>query len=95
MRAQGEPHDPRLDDAEQLKALYYSGLSSPQIAKIYGVTSRTAYVWLVRAGVEMRPVGSEKGHKRHTDDSRSRLSVARTGKHCGPDHYNWKGGIVS
>ena len=94
MRAPGEPHDPRLDDAEQLKALYHSGLSSTQIAEIYGVSSRTAYVWLVRSGVEMRPVGAEKGHNRNSEEARRKLSAARIGKHCGPDHYNWKGGIV-
>lgn len=94
MRSQGEPHDSRLDDVDRLKALYASGLGSPQIAEIFGVTSRTAYVWLVRAGVEMRSVGAEKGHSRNTEEMRRKASIARLGKYSGPDHYNWKGGVV-
>lgn len=92
MRNAGAERIKELEDAEWLKAQYKSGKSTTDIGKLIGCSARTVYTWLVRYGVEMRSVGSQKGHKRFTVEAREKLSKAKRGSYLGKDNPNWKGG---
>lgn len=93
MRAQGAPHDPRLDDVVFMRQSYEAGMSTSEIAKALGSTASTVRRWLVRHGIETRSCGSQKGHKRNTEEAKRKMSAARVGRFRGPESPAWKGGI--
>lgn len=94
LRNPGYPVIGQLADREWLESEYIGKRkSTPTIAAEVGCSNRSVCLWLERHGIQARGVGSEKGHKRTTDETRQKQSAARRGLLIGPKNPNWRGGI--
>lgn len=94
MRNPGSPIIELLADREWLAREYGAGKSTPAIAAEVGCGARIVAHWLYRHGIQARPTGSTKGHKRNdSEECREKMRAARRDKFIGPDNPNWKGGI--
>lgn len=96
MRLPGPPHRPELHDVEWLKREYLEkGKSTTQIARELQCSVRSVAYRLQKAGIQARPTGATKGHKRNASpEVREKQSAARRGRFIGPANNNWKGGIA-
>lgn len=92
LRNPGDPVIKQLMNREWLER-EYAGKSTTVIAAEIGCSHRSVALWLERHGIKARNTGSEKGHKRTTDETRQKQSVARRGLLIGPKNPNWRGGI--
>lgn len=94
LRNPGHPLIEQLANREWLETEYVEKRkSTPTIAAEIGCSNRSVALWLERHGIQARSTGSEKGHKRTSDEARRKQSAARRGKFIGPDNPNWRGGI--
>lgn len=94
LRNPGYPVIEQLSNREWLEAEYIGKRkSTPTIAAEVGCSIRSVCLWLERHGIQARGTGSEKGHKRTTDEARQKQSAARRGLLIGPNNPNWRGGI--
>lgn len=96
LRNAGSPEIPELADKDWLMREYWGlGKSTPQIARELDCGSKTVHNRLVKHGIPLRTVGSEKGHARTTEEARRKQSQARIGKYIGEKNPNWRGGITT
>lgn len=94
LRNPGDPVIEQLVNREWLEAEYVEKRKSTTvIAAEIGCSCCSVSLWLKRHGIQARRTGSEKGHKRTTDESRQKQSAARRGLFIGPKNPNWRGGI--
>lgn len=96
MRRRTDAKAAELEDRDWLYAKYVGeGLSSTEIGKSLGVSNKAVSWWLKRHEIPARPRGAHVGHKHcSSEESRKKRSEMRRGKYTGPEHWNWKGGIV-
>lgn len=50
----------KLPEREEVARLYQCGISTVEIARMFGTVPRSVRVQLIRAGVKLRPVGNHK-----------------------------------
>jgi hypothetical protein len=94
LRNPGYPVIELLADRDWLEREYGAGKSTPAIAAEVGCSVRIVARWLERHGIEARPAGSPRGHKRNgTEECRRKMSAAKRGAFIGSDNPNWRGGI--
>lgn len=94
LRNPGDPVIEQLVNREWLEREYVGKRrSTTAIAAEVGCSHRSVVTWLGRHGIQARSTGSEKGHKRTTDEARQKQSAARRGQYIGSKNPNWRGGI--
>lgn len=94
LRNPGDPIIEQLANREWLVREYVEKRkSTTAIAAEVGCSSCIVAHWLKRHDIPARSTGSEKGHKRTTDEARQKQSAARRGKFIGSANPNWRGGI--
>ncbi|HEX9595278.1 MAG TPA: HNH endonuclease [Anaerolineales bacterium] len=96
LRNPGYPVNTILADRDWLKRQYLGEQkSSTAIATEIGCSHRSVSHWLARHGIEARPTGAEKGHKRNdSDEVRHKMALAKRDRFIGSDNPNWRGGIT-
>lgn len=84
-------------DIEKVKKMYMSGMSAPKIAKALGLKNEPIYTILHKAKIVRKMSKALQGNKiwvgkKHSEETRVKLSKARMGKYTGEKNPNWQGG---